>query len=49
MKPNKLTEDLVMPRSVLKSKDSHFSKALRRKQAGSKKVGGRSVQKEVWP
>lgn len=47
MKPNKLTEDLVMPRSVLKSKDSHFSKALRKKQAGGKKLGVRSVQKEV--
>lgn len=39
MKPSKLTEDVVMPRSVLKSKDSHFSKALRRKLAGGKKVG----------
>lgn len=39
MKPNKLIEDLVMTRSVLVSKDSHFSKALRRKQAGGKKLG----------
>ena len=28
-----------MTRSVLVSKDSHFSKALRRKQAGGKKLG----------